>query len=129
MAMQGTRMQITRFLFVGALATATQYFFLWLGVDMLRWPAGAASGLGYLMGSALSYLMNYFFTFRSMRPHAQTVVRFYIMVAVGWLSNTTLMTILADTMDWNKWLSQIIATALVLIWNFSASRNWIFRPT
>lgn len=122
-------MQITRFLFVGVLATATQYFFLWLGVDMLHWPAGAASGLGYLMASALSYLMNYFFTFRSKRPHAQAVVRFYLMVTIGWLLNTTLMTVLADTLGWNKWLSQIIATALVLIWNFSASRTWIFRPT
>lgn len=122
-------MQITRFLFVGVLATATQYFFLSLGVDMLHWPAGAASGLGYLMASALSYLMNYFFTFHSKRPHAQAVARFYLMVAIGWLLNTTLMTVLADTLGWNKWLSQIIATALVLIWNFSASRTWIFRPT
>lgn len=122
-------MQITLFLFVGALATAVQYVCLWLGTDTMRWPAGASSGLGYFMASAINYLLNYFLTFRSKRPHLQTVTRFYFMVTAGWIMNTTLVTVLADIFHWNKWLVQIMATLLVLAWNFLVSRSWIYRAT
>lgn len=121
-------MYATRFLAVGGLATVAQYLLFWLGVDIFGWHAGAASGFGYFVASAISYLLNYFFTFNSSRPHAQTMARFYLMVVIGWSLNTSIVILLCDLMVLNKWLSQTAATTLVLIWNFYASRNLIFRP-
>ncbi len=119
--------QIIRFLFTGGLATALQYTVLWVGVDYLACSAAMASGVGYLTGSLLSYVMNYFFTFKSNRPHSYGISRFYLMVAIGWGINTGTMALLADSVKWNKWLAQILATALALIWNYMASRFWVFR--
>ena len=71
--------------------------------------------------------MNYFFTFTSDRPHSQAAPRFYLMVAAGWALNTSIVAALADGLNWNTWLSQLIATILTLIWNFAAARAWVFK--
>lgn len=119
--------QFFRFLFTGGLATVLQYSVLWLGVENLAFSAARASGLGYLAGSALSYFMNYFFTFRSKRSHLHAAPSFYLMVAIGWCINTGIMAVTADELQWSYWLCQIFATGLTLVWNFAASRNLIFK--
>lgn len=119
--------QLVRFLITGALATALQYTILGVGTNWLGWGAAIASGMGYMAGSVLSYLMSYFYTFKCNQPHVQATSRFYVMVAIGWCINTFTMAALVDIFGWNKWLSQIIATLLTLIFNFSASRTWVFR--
>lgn len=121
------KQQIVKFLLTGGLATALQYSLFWLGMERLAWPAALASGLGYLAGSVLSYLMNYFFTFRSTRSHFQAVASFYLMVAVGWCMTTGIMALTVDTLAWNPWLCQILATGMTLILNFAASRSLIFK--
>lgn len=119
--------QFGRFLLTGGLATTLQYFVLGFGTSVLGASAAVFSGIGYLSGSVLSYVMSYFFTFRSNRAHLPAALRFYVMVAVGWCINTLVMALLADAMDWNKWLSQIVATVLALVWNYLASRIWVFK--
>lgn len=119
--------QLIRFLLTGGLATVVQYAVLGVCMHMLDWNASAASGTGYLAGSVLSYVINYYFTFASGRPHLQAAPLFYIMVAVGLGINTSVMAVLAGNLGWNPWLSQFIATLLTLIWNFVAARLWVFR--
>lgn len=119
--------QLIRFLLTGGLATALQYFVLAVCMGVLGWSAALASGTGYLAGSVLSYVMNYFFTFTSDRSHSQAMPRFYVMVAVGWGINTLVMAVLADGLGWNPWMSQFIATLLTLLWNFTVARIWVFK--
>ncbi|MDB5940186.1 MAG: gtrA-like family protein [Polaromonas sp.] len=119
--------QLIRFLLTGGLATVVQYAVLGVCMQMLEWSALLASCTGYLAGSVLSYLINYYFTFSSGRPHHQAAPLFYIMVAVGLVINSSVMAVLAGSLGWNPWLSQLIATMLALIWNFVAARLWVFR--
>lgn len=120
-------MQFLRFLLTGGIATALQYIVLWLGSEILNWSVIWSSGVGYLAGSVISYLLSYFFTFGSNRSHMQAAPRFYLAVAVGWCINTGVMAILAGVLGWNMWLSQILATCLTIVWNFGASRSLVFR--
>lgn len=119
--------QLLRFLVTGGLATALQYLTLAVCSITLGWTAWLGSGMGYLLGSILSYVMNYFFTFDSKRPHSQAAPRFYLMVAIGWTVNTLTVAAFADGLNWNTWISQLIATTLTLAWNFSAARIWVFK--
>jgi len=123
----GSKRQLARFLFTGGFATALQYAVLAVGTGVFGFSAALSSGLGYLAGSALSYLMSYFFTFQANRSHREAAVRFYVMVAVAWCLNTMVMAVLADVMGLNKWVSQIFATLLTLVWNFMVSRAWVFK--
>jgi len=119
--------QFIRFLLTGVLATLLQYAFLEVTAGRLRWSPAVGSGLGYIAGSILSYAMNYYFTFRSDAPHMKAAPRFYMMVGIGWLLNTTTMALLADIGGWNKWVSQVLATLFTLLWNFLAARKWVFK--
>ncbi|MFZ5698843.1 MAG: GtrA family protein [Pseudomonadota bacterium] len=119
--------QLFRFLATGALATALQYIVLWFGVEMLAWQPVRASGAGYLAGSVLSYVLNYFFTFGSDRSHPETVMKFYVMVAIGWCVNTGSMAFLTQFLHWGVWVSQVLATIITLVWNFLISRHIVFR--
>ncbi|MEG1226852.1 MAG: GtrA family protein [Hafnia sp.] len=118
---------LIKFLLTGGLATLLQYFILWCGVEFLGLLAATASGIGYMAGSIVSYFVNYYYTFNSTQSHTGAAARFYIMVGIGWLMNTVIVGLLADFMNWNKWIAQGIATAIVLIWNFCSSRYWVFK--
>lgn len=119
--------QFVRFAAVGLTGTLIQYAMLWLGVELLGIPAAVASAVGYLFGSVANYLLNYFFTFRSSKSHAEAASKYYSVIAVGWCINTGLMTVLVHGYGWNYWLAQLLATGVGLLWNFAGSRWWAFR--
>jgi putative flippase GtrA len=120
--------QFLRFAAVGASGTLVQYATLWAGVELLRMPAAFASGLGYVLGSIVNYILNYFFTFKSDSSHARTAARYYAVLAIGWSINTGLMALLAQHWGINYWLAQLFTTGVGLIWNFTGSRWWAFKP-
>lgn len=119
--------QFLRFLFSGGLATALQYVILGIGTYQFGWPAALASGVGYFAGSVMNYVLNYFFTFASEKPHTHALALFYVAVLIGLIINTLAMAILVELLDWSQWVAQVLATLLAFAWNFSASRSWVYR--
>lgn len=116
-----------QFIAVGGAATALQYLVLAVLTAGAHWPAGWASGLGYLAGAGLGYALNRSLTFASRRAHRQALPRYALMVATGWGITTATVGGLADLGGLNPWLAQLLATALALCWNFVAAKNWVFR--
>jgi putative flippase GtrA len=92
-----------------------------MGVD-----AVISSALGFLVGAVTNYLLNYKLTFRSGKRHGEAATKFAIVAAVGLGLNTSVMAIFVDWMHLHYLLSQILATGLVLLWNFVANRQWTF---
>jgi putative flippase GtrA len=119
--------QFIRFAAVGLCGTAVQYVVLWGGVEFFGTPAALASGVGYMCGSVVNYLLNYFFTFESGKTHAEAASKYFSVLAVGWCINTGLMAVLVHSMGWNYWIAQILTTGIGLIWNFAGSRLWAFK--
>jgi putative flippase GtrA len=118
--------QFMSFAGVGALATLLQYLVLVLLVyaDILN--AVAASAVGYIAGALLSYWLNYHYTFRSTSDHARSMAKFAIVACAGLVLNTAIMAGLTSGLHWHYLLSQVLATGIVLIWNFAANRAWTF---
>ena len=121
--------QFLRFAAVGASGTVVQYVVLWAGVSCFgTGAAAAASGLGYILGSVVNYVLNYFFTFKSVKAHGEAATKYFTLLAVGWCINTSLMWFLVQHQGWHVWLAQLLATGLGLLWNFAGSRWWAFKP-
>lgn len=116
-----------RFAAVGVAGTAVQYAVLWLGVSAVGIQAAWASGIGYIFGSVVNYLLNYFFTFKSDQSHRDAAPKYFGVLGVGWCINTGLMLLFTHHWEWNIWLAQILTTGIGLIWNFSGSRLWAFK--
>ncbi|WP_036666402.1 GtrA family protein [Paludibacterium yongneupense] len=119
--------QFLRFAAVGASGTLVQYATLWAGVELMHAPAAFSSGIGYILGSIVNYVLNYFFTFKSGASHMHTAAKYYAVLGVGWSINTGLMALLAQRWGVNYWLAQLFTTGIGLIWNFTGSRWWAFR--
>ena len=120
--------QFLRFAAVGASGTAVQYAVLWAGVEWAGISAAVASGLGYILGSVVNYLFNYFFTFQSQKNHGEAASKYFTLLGIGWCINTGLMWLLVHQLGWYYWLAQLLVTGIGLLWNFAGSRWWAFKP-
>lgn len=121
-------LQFLRFAAVGLSGTAVQYLSLWIGCDQFAvLSAQSASALGYILGSVVNYVLNYFLTFGSSKSHAEAASKYFSILAVGWSINYVLMGYLPAHLGWNHWFAQLLSTGIVLLWNFSGSKWWAFK--
>jgi putative flippase GtrA len=119
-------LQFQKFAIVGGLATATQYAVLVGMVRILGANPVFASSCGYVISALLNYYLNYRLTFRSVQSHGRALPRFAAVAAVGLLINATVVWVLSEHSPLPYLAAQVVATVIVLAWNFSANRRWTF---
>lgn len=119
--------QFTTFVIIGALATGTHILCLALLVELDAWPPLPASCVGAVAGALVSYWLNYHHTFSSILPHRIALPRFLAVAAVAFVLNGALMAGALRTFGLHYLLAQVLTTATVLIFTFSAGRLWAFR--
>jgi putative flippase GtrA len=126
MTRRQTLIQLVKYSLVGAsntLITFVTYVSLMAaGVDYLL-----ASAIGYAVGSANSYLLNYRWTFDARGvSHRQTLSRFAVVQGFGISANLGLIYLLVDGLGFAKAPAQGLVTLLVLAITFLMNRIWAF---
>lgn len=121
--------QFAVFTGVGAIGTAVHYLVLIILVSGLGAYAVAASAIGFLAGAVTNYLLNYSVTFRSRKSHSEAATKFASVAALGVGLNVVVMAVCVNWMGFHYLVAQILATGLVLLWNFTANRVWTFAHT
>ena len=114
------------FLMIGVLATALHFVLMlalvhWAGVDPVM-----ASAAGFTISALVNYQLNRVVTFASVKPHLATLPRFAIVAAGGLCINTASMQLLVNWSGLHFVTAQVVATALVLVWNFVLNKRWTF---
>jgi putative flippase GtrA len=118
--------QFAIFAGVGALATAVQYLILVVLVQLVGLQPAMASSVGFVFGAAVNYALNRRITFRSREPHVVAVPKFAVVASAGLLLNgAVLSALLAEGIFYL--IAQVVATGVVLCWNFTLNRLWIYR--
>lgn len=117
---------LASFLVVGGFATGLQYAIMALLMALAGMPALAASNTGFAISAVANYLLNAKLTFRSERSHASTLPRFAIAAALGLGINSLLLSLLIAA-GLHPAPAQILATAGVLIWNYTLNALWTFK--
>lgn len=117
--------QFAGFGLFGAVGTGVHYALLLALVQTGLSPALPASVAGSLAGALCNYLLSRRFVFRSRRAHRQALPRFLAVAGIGFGGNALAMAI-GLRLGLHYLLAQILATALVLIWNFAANKRWTF---
>jgi putative flippase GtrA len=120
--------QFLVFASVGAVGTGVQYVMLIALVAIGANPV-AGSTVGFLAGAVVNYMLNYRLTFRSTMSHRRATPRFATIAASALLLNTALMSAAIYWLRLPYLPAQIIATAVVLIWNYVFSRLWTFNDS
>ena len=112
---------------VGAIGTAAQYGVLIALVRLARMDAVLASTVGFAVGACVNYVLNYLFTFNSSKRHTEALPKFFTVALLGMGINAAIMAGLVHEVGMHYLLAQIVATGLVLVWNFAGSKLWVFR--
>ena len=119
--------QFLSFSGVGVIGTVTHYTTLLMLVEIAEVGAVLASACGFVVGALVNYVLNYRYTFRSKRRHHEAISKFFTVALVGLGLNTLIMSLAIGILFLHYLLAQVVATGLVLIWNFSGNRWWTFR--
>jgi putative flippase GtrA len=118
--------QFARFAGVGVIGTLTHYAVLVVLVESLLVAETPASAFGFVVGALVNYTLNRRYTFRSSIPHSSGLSRFLIVAATGAALNTLIFYFALTHAGMHYLVAQVIATSLVLIWNFAGNRFWTF---
>lgn len=119
--------QFLRFATVGAAATIVQYAVLVVLVEFVRVQPVPAAVLAYMCGALVSYILNARYTFgASNTAFGKGLVKFLIVNVIGLGLNTAIFTTLVH-LHVHYLLAQMVATGLVLIWNYAGARLFVFR--
>jgi putative flippase GtrA len=109
---------------VGAIGTAGHYA-VYIALVNVGIGVTGSSVAGFIVGALINYGLNYRYTFKSDQPHRRAMSKFFSVALVGLLLNTLIVFAL-DRLRWHFLLAQMVATLIVLVWNFAANRHWTF---
>jgi len=119
--------QFILFAAVGAVGTGGQYISLVILVEAGLLAKVPASIVGFTVGAIINYFLNYRFTFNSDKSHREAISKFFIVAIIGAAINTVLFYTGIRFFHMYYLLAQLVATVIVLIWNFLANKLWTFR--
>jgi len=124
--LQGIARQFGLFAAVGAIGTAAHFLVLILVVEQLGGGVLVGSTAGFVTGAGINYFLNYHLTFGSTKRHVYALPVFLLVAGAGMLLNALIMGVTYQVFAVNYLACQVIATGLVLLWNFAANRLWTF---
>ena len=111
----------------GAIATGIQYTILILLREVLGISPVYASAFGYAIAAVCNYLMKYHWVFASDEHHRVAGSKYALVSLSGLTLNTLLMYLGTQVLGLYYLLAQVIATGIVLVWNFTLNGIWTFR--
>jgi putative flippase GtrA len=119
--------QGARFVIVGLTATCTHVAIVVLLIDGMGLSlASLANAFALLAGSAVSYLGNYFWTFRSGGAHVGRVVRFAVSYGLVFAFGGLVMLLAADIIGMPYMLPLALIVVVSPILTFLLNRFWVF---
>jgi len=88
-----------------------------------------ASGLAFAVAVVNNYLLNRWWTFRSSRTMSTEFLKFLVVSVAGLGLNELVFWVCRTRLDLEVLLSQLIAIACVLPFNFAVNKLWSFRAS
>ncbi len=124
-----------RFLAVGSVGTLLDFSLLTL-LKLAGLPTLAANSLSFLAGLANNFTWNRLWTFGdSAQPNwRRQLVQFTMVSLVGLVLSNTIVLLLEGLLGnalghpaWGYLPAKVIATGVVMFWNYFANRLWTFK--
>lgn len=108
------------------MGTLAQYLVLVMAVELGRGPV-FSSTLGFIVGALVNYALSYHFIFCSNSSHTHTIRKFFTVAMFGLGLNTLVLSSAIYSLRLHYLAGQLLATGIVVIWNFAGNRWWTFR--
>jgi len=117
-----------KFCLIGLSGMLIDFGTTWLLKEKLRINKYFANSTGFILAATSNYIWNRLWTFQSEDPGIVTEYFSFILISVAGLAiNNFVIYILSDKMKVNFYISKVIATGVVTLWNFSMNFLITFR--
>ncbi|MDD5623346.1 MAG: GtrA family protein [Candidatus Peribacteraceae bacterium] len=123
---RGTRIQFFRYFFVGG-SSAVVDFCVYVTLLSLDTHYLLAQLGAYCIGFIWNYLFSILWVFESSKNFVREVAATFVITMLGLLWTELLLYGMVDFFDLGEITAKIIATAIVLFWNFGARKVFVFR--
>lgn len=112
--------QIIKFGGVGVLCFLIDFGVLYLLTDIFSFYYLVSAAISFTVSVIVNYLLSVKFVFETNPEYSQTrnFILFIIFSVIGLLLTEAIMKIGVDFLNWNYMAVKIIATAIVMVYNF-----------
>jgi putative flippase GtrA len=115
--------QLLRYSFVGGIAAAANFLFLFLFTDVCGIYYLISNVLSFLIGLTVNYVLCKKFVFLVKTSNSKVEFLIYGVIGLaGLLFDTGLMYFFTEAMLFYYMFSKVISTLIVLLWNFTARK-------
>lgn len=117
-----------KFCVVGGSGVFVDFGVTWLAKEKMRLNAYLANSIGFSAAVISNYLLNRAWTFHSNDPAvALQFGKFALASSVGLALNNGIIFLLTGRLRLNFYVAKLIATGIVMIWNFWANYTFTFK--
>lgn len=124
---RGLAAQFARFGLVGVVATGIDFVTLALLTECLGTDPVLSAGISFTVSVVFNYVasMRYVFTRRNDLTRSRELAIFVLLSIIGLGINELLMWAGVHLLEVNYILVKLLATAIVMLWNFFSRKRWL----
>ncbi|MCD8174415.1 MAG: GtrA family protein [Phascolarctobacterium sp.] len=129
-------LKVVLYLFVGGTAAVAEWtlFYVLLNYIFKDLPVTfvtltmAASAIAFILSTLYHYFLGNILVFDSgsIYGRREEIGLVFLVSITGLLFNLILMYIFVGLFDWDPMVSKVLASCILVIWNYLARRKWIF---
>lgn len=123
-------LQFLRYIFVGGIATIVDWGILYIFTEFIHLYYILSSVISFIAGLLINFILSKKLVFQSNESKTGIMTEFIVygvIGAVGLGITTLLMLLLTGYMKLYYMLSKVIATILVLLWNYIARKKILYK--
>jgi putative flippase GtrA len=117
------------YLVIGGTAALLEWGLFWIYNNNFGIHYEGATALAFLCSTIYHYYLGNIFVFNSGAHYKKgaEITLVLLVSAVGLGFNMLLMFVFVGLAGWNPMLSKMLASAIVVVWNYLSRKKWIFK--
>ena len=120
-------LKFLKFCVVGVSGTAIDFGLTWLCKEIFKIPKFLANAIGFVVAATNNYILNRIWTWGSTSDQVGVeYAKFFTVSLIGLGLNTLILYIFNEKIKFNFYVSKVIATGVVMLWNFFANNFFTF---
>lgn len=119
--------KFVKFGIVGFSGVIVDFTLTFICKEYLRVQRYVSNAIGFTIAATTNYMLNRMWTFESHNPNiVLEFSRFFIIALIGLGINSSIVWAMSGKMKVNFYLSKLVATIVVTIWNFLINAYYTF---